>query len=127
MVVDVGNWPGLQSPPDASGGGSFVPGWTSGGCIANSDGTSTCTVHTLPAQVPIQGPSTAPSPFPVQSTGTPTPNTVGPDASMSTVLTSAGGILGEVETIISHPSQHIVGVFVLLVVGWFLFEGLKKL
>ena len=105
MIVDVGNWPGLQGP-------QVVPFPV----IANGS----------PAYVPMVV-STSPPAAPVQSTGTPISTNVQNDPAASTVLTSAGGLLSEVGTIISAPTQHIVGVFVLLVVGWFFYKGLKHL
>lgn len=80
-----------------------------------------------PAYVPMQPASTSPAPSPVQYTGTPTPSTVQDNPQASTVLTSAGGLLSEVGTIVSSPTKHILGVFVLLVLGWFFYKGLKHL
>jgi hypothetical protein len=79
-----------------------------------------------PGYVPIQPASTSPSSSPVQNTGTPIPTNVQNDPAASTVLT-AGGLLGKVGTIVSNPTQHLFGVFVLLLVGWFLYKGLKHL
>lgn len=105
MPVDVGNWPGLQAPGGTAPvvAASAAPGYV---------------------LIPV---STSPPAAPVQSTGTPIPANVQSNPQASTVLTSAGGLLSEVGTIISAPTQHILGVFVLLVVGWFLYKGLKHL
>jgi hypothetical protein len=61
----------------------------------------------------------------VLSTGLPTPTNVQTDPTASTVLTSeslTGLALGELEAIITTPSQHIIGVLVLLAIGWFIWK-----
>jgi hypothetical protein len=80
---------------------------------------------TLPAIVSVLPTSTAPSPVAVLSTGLPTPTNVQTDPTASTVLTSeslTGLALGELEAIITTPSQHIIGVLVLLAIGWFIWK-----
>ncbi|HZU33683.1 MAG TPA: hypothetical protein VFB79_21395 [Candidatus Angelobacter sp.] len=80
----------------------------------------------LPGMVPII--STAPSPDPNQLTGTPTPANVQNDPAASTVVTSAGigtALVDEVLSIVTNPTQHIIGVIVLLVIAWFVWKHFK--
>src|SRR5437660_11570403 len=82
-------------------------------------------VNTLPLLVPIVTGSTAPSASTNQQTGLPTPTNVQTSPAASTVIT-AGGLasrtISEIEAIITHPSQHIIRVIVLLAIGWFVWK-----
>ena len=74
-------------------------------------------------QVPFtQVPNTNTSQSPNFQTAIPTPINVQNDPNASTVLTSASSLLGTVAAIVTNPAQHIIGVIVLLAIGWFLWK-----
>lgn len=107
----------------------FTPDAGTFGCIASS--TQVCgslvsipqQADGLPQMIPV---STAPAPVPVQVTALPTSTNVQNDPAASTVLTSAGGTLGilanDVLGIVTNPTQHILGVIVLLAIAWFIWK-----